>query len=85
MSDIEDELLALAGGDVSSDEEEVGHRGRPASRSPTPPAAAASNNEALASKGAATKKIPAKKSRKAKSDDDSVGDEQAEKSEEGEA
>jgi RNA polymerase-associated protein RTF1 len=68
MSDVDDELLALAGGDVSSDEEEASMNiSRDESRSPTPPPA---KKEAPV-KGIATKKAPAKKPKKRARSDDS--------------
>lgn len=55
MSDLEDELLALAGGDVSSDDEQQPDSSRDASESPAP---AAKRNETPARGGA---KAPARK------------------------
>ncbi|KAK3316698.1 hypothetical protein B0H66DRAFT_604973 [Apodospora peruviana] len=71
MSDIEDELLALAGGDVSSDnEEEAMDMSRDESRSPSPAPAPAQNETPV--RGVATKKTPAKKAKqRARSDDES--------------
>ncbi|KAK0615037.1 hypothetical protein B0T17DRAFT_592873 [Bombardia bombarda] len=70
-SDIDDELLALAGGDVSSDEEEPMELGREDSRSPSPPPTSAKRD--TPAKGLATRSTPAKKGakRRARSDDDS--------------
>ncbi|KAK0708370.1 hypothetical protein B0H67DRAFT_590115 [Lasiosphaeris hirsuta] len=72
MSDIDDELLALAGGDVSSDEdEEPMDMSRDESRSPSPAPASASRKETPV-KGVATKKGPAKTAKKrARSHDES--------------
>ncbi|KAH8887736.1 plus-3-domain-containing protein [Thozetella sp. PMI_491] len=67
MSDIDDELLALAGGDVSSDGEEAGDVSREGSRSPLP----APSKKQAASKGTAQRKPPAKKAKKRTRDDDS--------------
>ena len=57
MSDLEDELLALAGGDVSSDDEQM-DMSRGGSESPEPQA---KKNEAPAKSGA---KPPARKANK---------------------
>lgn len=74
MSDIDDELLALAGGDVSSDEEEVMDVSRNESRSPSPPPASSRDKETPA-KGVAQKKMPAKKTRPASRSDNESEDE----------
>ncbi len=66
MSDIDDELLALAGGDVSSDEEEEMNVSRDDSRSPPP-----AKKKETTTKGVAQKKAPAKKAKKRSRDDDS--------------
>lgn len=71
MSDIDDELLALAGGDVSSGEEdEAMDMSRDASRSP---ARASSKERDTPARGVAVKKTPAKKTKKhgSRSDDES--------------
>jgi len=57
MSDVDDELLALAGGDVSSDEDDGASMNISREESQTPP-------PAKAAKGVATKKAPAKKAPK---------------------
>ncbi|KAJ9156461.1 RNA polymerase-associated protein RTF1 [Pleurostoma richardsiae] len=65
MSDIDDELLALAGGDVSSDEDEGSlNISREESRSPAPP-----KKKDAPAKGVATKKPAAKKAKKRVQDD----------------
>ncbi|EAQ84652.1 hypothetical protein CHGG_08666 [Chaetomium globosum CBS 148.51] len=74
MSDIDDELLALAGGDVSSDEEEAMDMSRNESRSPSPPAAS-SREKDTPSRGVALKKTPAKKTRRASRSDNESEDE----------
>lgn len=63
MSDIEDELLALAGGDVSDDEQDGTDMGE--SAAPSPPAA----DSGL--KGTATSKAASKKAKKRAQDGDS--------------
>ncbi|KAK0644511.1 hypothetical protein B0T16DRAFT_417801 [Cercophora newfieldiana] len=68
MSDIDDELLALAGGDVSSDEDEEMDMSRDGSRSPSP--APVKKKEAQA-KGGAAKKPAAKPAKKRARDDGS--------------
>ncbi|KAK3305357.1 uncharacterized protein B0T15DRAFT_484990 [Chaetomium strumarium] len=73
MSDIDDELLALAGGDASSaEEEEPMDTSRDGSRSPSP-APASSKEKSTPARGVAVKKTPAKKARRqtSKSDDES--------------
>ncbi|KAK3383969.1 hypothetical protein B0T24DRAFT_70833 [Lasiosphaeria ovina] len=72
MSDIDDELLALAGGDVSSDEEEEQiDRSRDESLSPSPPSQPAGRTDTPA-RGSAVVKTPAKQAKKrARSDDES--------------
>ena len=69
MSDVDDELLALAGGGDSSDEDEGSLRssGRAESESPPP---AAKGKEAP-TKGVATKKAPANRTKKRGKQDDS--------------
>lgn len=59
MSDLEDELLALAGGDVSSDEEDARDQSRDASDSPAP----APKRKETPARGDASK-TPVKKSKK---------------------
>lgn len=77
MSDIDDELLMLAGGDVSSDgDEEAMDMGRDDSRSPSP--APAAKKKDTPAKGVAVKKTPAKSTKKrARSDDGSDEEGQA--------
>jgi RNA polymerase-associated protein RTF1 len=73
MSDIDDELLALAGGDVSSDEEEEPMKlSRDESRSPSPEAVSSKEKDA-SSRGTSAKKTPAKRARRrsSRSDDES--------------
>ncbi len=70
MSDIDDELLALAGGDVSSDEdEEAMELSRDESRSPSP-APAPSKEKDTPARSAPGKKTPARR-RASRSDDES--------------
>lgn len=78
MSDIDDELLALAGGDVSSGEdEEPMDMSREASRSPSPAPAPPRDKDA-APRGVAVKKTAAKKKGRAgRSDDESEDEGQA--------
>ncbi|KAK1750834.1 hypothetical protein QBC47DRAFT_87868 [Echria macrotheca] len=73
MSDIDDELLALAGGDVSSDEDEEMDMSRDESRSPSPPPA--SRKKEASSKGTAVKKTPAKAAKKRTRTDDESDEE----------
>ncbi|KAM7199379.1 hypothetical protein V8F20_005774 [Naviculisporaceae sp. PSN 640] len=69
MSDIEDQLLELAGGDESSDNEEPMDMSRENSRSPSPaPSKAKKDTPARES---SSKKTPAKKTKRARSDDGS--------------
>ncbi|KAL2187029.1 plus-3-domain-containing protein [Thermothelomyces heterothallicus CBS 203.75] len=79
MSDIDDELLALAGGDVSSgEEEEPMDMSRDESRSPTPapaPAPASSREKDASARGVAVKKTAAKKKGRASRSDDESEDE----------
>ncbi|KAK5661668.1 hypothetical protein OQA88_9768 [Cercophora sp. LCS_1] len=70
MSDIDDELLALAGGDVSSDEEEPMDMSRDGSRSPSPQPTASRKKDTLA-KGVAVKKASAKPAKRRSRDDES--------------
>ncbi|KAL2148197.1 hypothetical protein VTH82DRAFT_6900 [Thermothelomyces myriococcoides] len=75
MSDIDDELLALAGGDVSSGEEEAPmDMSRDESRSPSPAPASPREKDASA-RGVAVKKTAAKKKRRASRSDDESEDE----------
>ncbi|KAL2021991.1 hypothetical protein VTK56DRAFT_6231 [Thermocarpiscus australiensis] len=77
MSDIDDELLALAGGDVSSGEEEAPmDMSRDGSRSPSP--APASKDKDASANGVAVKKTSTKKAKKR--DDRSESDEEGEAS-----
>jgi RNA polymerase-associated protein RTF1 len=76
MSDIDDELLALAGGDVSSDEEPM-ELSRDESRSPSP-APAPSREKDTPSRGLAVKKTPAKKAKRRGSRSDDESDEEGE-------
>ncbi|KAL8392946.1 hypothetical protein RB595_002946 [Gaeumannomyces hyphopodioides] len=70
MSDIDDDLLALAGGAVSSDEEEVAStRGRGQSRSPPP-----SKKDASATKDGASKKAKKPKARATPDDSEEEGE-----------
>jgi RNA polymerase-associated protein RTF1 len=73
MSDVDDELLALAGGDVSSDDEGASMNiSREDSRSPSPPPA----KKEAPKKGVAQKRGPApKKARKSAKAHDSDEDE----------
>lgn len=71
MSDIDDELLALAGGDVSSSEDEAPRRSRSrsrssraVSRSPAPASTSVKQSIEPVKKGVATRKVPAKKAAK---------------------
>jgi RNA polymerase-associated protein RTF1 len=70
MSDIDDELLALAGGDVSSSEDEAprhsrsGASSRRPSRSPAPASTSVKQSIEPVKKGVATRKVPAKKAAK---------------------
>ncbi|AEO59251.1 hypothetical protein MYCTH_2134860 [Thermothelomyces thermophilus ATCC 42464] len=77
MSDIDDELLALAGGDVSSgEEEEPMDMSRDESRSPAPaPAPASSREKDASARGVAVKKTAAKKKGRASRSDDESEDE----------
>ncbi|SPQ26610.1 f8e7016a-95ce-4a7e-8395-85e6c269b462 [Thermothielavioides terrestris] len=79
MSDIDDELLALAGGDVSSDEEEPMDMSRDESRSPSP-ARASSRDKDTPARGAAAKKTTAKKARRRGGRSDGESDEEGEAS-----
>ncbi|KAL2162411.1 hypothetical protein VTH06DRAFT_7324 [Thermothelomyces fergusii] len=75
MSDIDDELLALAGGDVSSgEEEEPMDMSRDDSRSPSP-APASSREKDASARGVAVKKTAAKKKGRASRSDDESEDE----------
>jgi len=69
MSDVDDELLALAGGDVSSDEEASMNLSRAESRSPSPPPPAKKKD--APARGVATQKTPAKKAKRRSRGDDS--------------
>ncbi|KAL1836143.1 hypothetical protein VTK73DRAFT_5190 [Phialemonium thermophilum] len=71
MSDVDDELLALAGGDVSDDASEPSRDG---SASPPPPPSAARKKE-TSSKAAAAKKAPAKRTKNRSQDDESEEEE----------
>ncbi|KAL1839962.1 hypothetical protein VTJ49DRAFT_967 [Mycothermus thermophilus] len=73
MSDVDDELLALAGGDVSSSEDEAMDMSRDGSRSPSPPPASSSKDKDGPSRGTAVKKATSKKAkgRASRSDDES--------------
>ena len=74
MSDIDDELLALAGGDVSDEEPEDIGSGREEAKSPQP----VSSKETGSAKGtAAVKKAIAKKDKKHAPPDDSEEEGQA--------
>ena len=66
MSDLDDELLALAGGDISS-EDEGENMSRDGSRSPAP----ATSKSSGATKGMTQRKPPARKARKRSHGDDS--------------
>ncbi|KAK3906746.1 hypothetical protein C8A05DRAFT_29400 [Staphylotrichum tortipilum] len=80
MSDIDDELLALAGGDVSSGEEdEAMEMSRDQSRSPSP-AAIQSKEKDTPARGVAAKKTPAKKAGRRASRSDDESDEEGEAS-----
>ncbi|GAB1316248.1 RNA polymerase-associated protein rtf1 [Madurella fahalii] len=81
MSDIDDELLALAGGDVSSgeEEEEPMDMGRDESRSPSP-APAPSKEKDTPARGVAVKKTPAKKAKRRGGRSDDESDEEGEAS-----
>ncbi|KAL2264945.1 hypothetical protein VTJ83DRAFT_7455 [Remersonia thermophila] len=72
MSDVDDELLALAGGDVSSSEDEAMDMSRDGSRSPSPPPASSSKDKEAPSRGTAAKTTSKKaKGRASRSDDES--------------
>lgn len=80
MSDVDDELLALAGGDVSSDEDDAAmdmsrdqSRSPSLSRSPTPP-----RKDSASKGGVAAKKGNAGKGRKRGSRSDQESDEEGE-------
>ena len=78
MSDIDDELLALAGGDVSSDEDdEAMELSRNESRSPSP-APAPSKEKDTPARGAPGKKTPAKTAKRRASRGDDESDEEGE-------
>jgi RNA polymerase-associated protein RTF1 len=78
MSDIDDELLALAGGDVSSgEEEEPMDMGHDESRSPSPAPAQPKERDTPA-RGVAVKKTPAKKARRRSGRSDDESDEEGE-------
>ncbi|KAK4100038.1 hypothetical protein N658DRAFT_497753 [Parathielavia hyrcaniae] len=80
MSDIDDELLALAGGDVSSgEEEEPMDMSRDESRPPSP-APASSKEKDPALRGVAAKKTASKKARRRASRSDDESDEEGEAS-----
>ncbi|KAK4240197.1 hypothetical protein C8A03DRAFT_31672 [Achaetomium macrosporum] len=80
MSDIDDELLALAGGDASSaDEEEPMDTSRDGSRSPSP-APTSSKQKSTPARGIAVKKTSAKKARRHKSRSDDESEEEGEAS-----
>lgn len=69
MSDIEDQLLELAGGDESSDNEEPMDMSREDSRSPSP--APSKDKKDTPARDGSSKKTPAKKTKRARSDDGS--------------
>ncbi|KAK4142075.1 uncharacterized protein C8A04DRAFT_13540 [Dichotomopilus funicola] len=73
MSDVDDELLALAGGDVSSDEEAM-ELSREDSRSPSP-APASSREKEASSRGVAAKKATTSQRRRASRSDNESEDE----------
>ena len=74
MSDIEDQLLELAGGDESSDnEEEPMEMGREDSRSPSP--APSQDKRESPARGGATKKTPVKKAKNRSRSEDGSEDE----------
>ncbi|KAM7221312.1 hypothetical protein V8F06_003280 [Rhypophila decipiens] len=76
MSDIEDQLLELAGGDESSDDEQAMDMSREDSRSPSPPPQ--KDKRDTPARNTPTKKTPAKKaSKRARSDDESEDEGQA--------
>lgn len=77
MSDIDDELLALAGGDVSSDDEEPMDMSRDGSRSPSP-APASSKEKDIPARPASGKKTPAKSTKRRSSRSDDESDEEGE-------
>lgn len=73
MSDIEDQLLELAGGDESSDNEEPMDMSREDSRSPSP--APPGDKKETPARDSSTKKTPAKKANKRARSDNGSEDE----------